>query len=214
VSLYLDSAQPDDARQAFSTGLVKGITTNPGLVAKTGRQALEVIDELCNISTGIVFHQLTERDPAARTREANRMAEIRPGRVGLKIPCTYENLSLAAKLVQSGYIVGITAIFNTAQVYLACQAGAQYILPYVNRSTRLLGDGISLVRQMRAVIEADNSKTQIIAASIKTPDEAISTLLAGAHHLTLPIGLIESMGNHPLSDKAIEEFALAAKGEP
>jgi transaldolase len=213
VSLYLDSAQADDARLAFNTGLVKGITTNPSLVAKTGRPAIEVIEELCNFSIGIVFHQLIEKDPAGRKREAIQIAEIRPGRVGLKIPCTYENLSLAAELVESGYIVGITAIFSTPQVYLACQAGAQYILPYINRSTRLLGDGISLVRQMRAVIEADNSKTQIIAASIKTPDEAISTLLAGAHHLTLPIGLIESMGNHALSNKAIEEFSLAEKGE-
>jgi transaldolase len=110
-----------------------------------------------------------------------------------------------------GYIVGITAIFSTPQVYLACQAGAQYILPYVNRSTRLLGDGISLVQQMRAVINVERSNTQIIAASIKTPEEAISTLLAGAHHLTLPIRLIESMGDHPLSDKAIEDFRLAAK---
>ena len=178
MSLYLDSALVEDARHAFSTGLVKGITTNPSLVAKTGRLAAEVIAELCECSTGIVFHQLTEKAPATRKREAIQIAGIRPGRVGLKIPCTYENLSLAADLVGLGYIVGITAIFNTAQVYLACEAGAQFILPYVNRSTRLLGDGINLVRQMRAVIEADNSNTEIIAASIKTPDEAISTLLA------------------------------------
>jgi transaldolase len=211
VSLYLDSALASEARTAFSTGLVKGITTNPSLVSKTGHPVLEVVAKLCDNSTGIVFHQLTELDPGARRREAIQMAGIRPGRVGLKIPCTYENLSLAAELVESGYIVGITAIFSTPQVYLACEAGAQYILPYVNRSTRLLGDGISMVRQMRAVIDADNSSTQIIAASIKTPDEAISTLLAGAHHLTLPIGLIELMGNHPLSDKTIEEFGLAVK---
>lgn len=134
------------------------------------------------------------------------MAGLRPGRIGLKIPCTYDNLSLAAELVGMGYIVGITAIFSLPQTYLACQAGAQYILPYVNRSTRLLGDGIGLVQQMRAVIDAGNSPTQIIAASIKTPDEAIATLIAGAHHLTIPISLIESMGDHPLSHKTIEEF--------
>jgi transaldolase len=212
VSLYLDSAIVDEARRIFSFGLVKGITTNPGLVAKTGRSAVEVLAELCDVSTGIVFHQLTEHDHVLRKREAIQMAGIRPGRVGLKIPCTYENLSLAAELVGLGYIVGITAIFSTPQVYLACQSGAQYILPYVNRSTRLLGDGISIVRQMRAVIDAESSNIEIIAASIKTLDEAISTLLAGAHHLTLPIALIESMGNHPLSDKAIEEFGLAEKG--
>ena len=212
MSLYLDSAFADDARLAFSTGLVKGITTNPSLVAKTGRPSKEVVAELCDLSTGIVFHQLTKTESTGQKNEAIQMGAIRPGRVGFKVPCTYENLSLAAELVGMGYIIGITAIFSTAQVYLACQAGAQFILPYINRSTRLLGDGISLVRQMRAVIDAEQSNTQIIAASIKTPDEAISTLLAGAHHLTLPISLIETMGNHPLSDKTIEEFGLAVNG--
>ena len=162
--------------------------------------------ELCDVSTGIVFHQITTNTYSDRKSEAIQMAGLRPGRIGLKIPCTYDNLSLAAELVGMGYIVGITAIFSLPQTYLACQAGAQYILPYVNRSTRLLGDGIGLVQQMRAVIDAGNSPTQIIAASIKTPDEAIATLIAGAHHLTIPISLIESMGDHPLSHKTIEEF--------
>ncbi len=211
MSLYLDSALAEDARCAFATGLPKGITTNPSLIAKTGRPAAEVIAELCDLSEGIVFHQLTGKHPEERKSEAIQMAAIRPGRVGLKIPCTYENLSLAAELVSSGYIVGITAIFSPAQVYLACAAGAQFVLPYVNRSTRLLGNGVDLVSQMRAVIDADGSPTQIIAASIKTPDEAINTLLAGAHHLTLPLGLIEQMGNHPLSDQTIVEFGMAGK---
>ncbi len=211
MSLYLDSAFPQEARRAFAAGLVSGVTTNPTLVAQTNRPALEVITQLCDLSTGIVFHQLVEETTAGRKKEAEQMAGIRPGRVGIKIPCTYENLALAAYLVRSGYIVGITAIFNTAQVYLACQAGAQYILPYVNRSTRLLGDGIALVKEMRSVITAECAPTQIIAASIKTPEEAMATLLAGAHHLTLPLKLIESMGKHKLSDQAIEDFRQSSK---
>jgi transaldolase len=207
MSLYLDSAFIEDARRAFKTGLVKGVTTNPKLIAQTNRPAAEVIAELSEISTGTVFHQLTAHTYSDRKSEAISIVGLRPGRVGLKIPCTYENLSLAAELVGMGYIIGITAIFSTQQTYLACQAGAQYILPYVNRSTRLLGDGISLVHQMREVIEAEKVKTQIIAASIKTPEEAISTLLAGAHHLTLPLSLIEMMGDHPLSARTIEEFS-------
>jgi transaldolase len=210
MSLFLDSAFPQDARRAFAAGLVSGITTNPSLMARIKRPPEDVIAELCDLSKGIVFYQLTEESLAGRKKEAERMSAMRGRRIGLKIPCTYENLALAARLVRSGYIVGITAIFSSVQVYLACQAGAQYILPYVNRSTRLLGDGIALVREMRLVIDATESSTQIIAASIKTPEEAISTLLAGAHHLTLPLKLIESMGDHPLSDQSIEEFKLAA----
>lgn len=211
MSLYLDSAFPQEARRAFAAGLVSGITTNPTLMAQTKRPAEEVIAELCDLGKGTVFHQLAEETLAGRKKEAERMSAIRVRRVGLKIPCTYENLALAAKLVSQGYIVGITAIFSTAQVYLACQAGVQYILPYVNRSTRLLGDGSGLVRDMRSVIDAEGASTQIIAASIKTSEEAISTLLAGAHHLTLPLKLIESMGNHKFSDQAIEEFRLTPK---
>ena len=211
MSLYLDSALADDARKAFGTGLVKGITTNPKLIAQAGRPAREVILQLCDLSTGIVFHQLTAETIVGRKEEAEQMANLHPRRIGLKIPCTYENLALASGLANHGYVVGITAIFSPQQVYLACQAGVQYILPYINRSTRLLGDGIALVHQMRAVIDAEGSATQIIAASIKSPDEAVATLLAGAHHLTLPLSLIETMAEHPLSAQAIEEFAQANK---
>jgi transaldolase len=213
MSLYLDSAFPEDARHAFNIGLVSGITTNPSLVAQTNLPVVDVISQLCDVSKGIVFHQLVEDTPTRKWKEAERMASLRPGRVGLKIPCTYKNLAMAAGLVNSGYIVGITSIFSTAQVYLACQAGVQFILPYVDRSTRLLGDGIALVHQMRSVLDAEGVKTNIIAASIKSADEAIATLLAGAHHLTLPLKLIESMGNHALSDQAIEEFRQSIKKE-
>jgi transaldolase len=212
MALFLDSAFAEDARRAFATGLVKGITTNPNLVAKTHQLATEVIPQLCDLSTGIVFHQLTAENLAARRDEAIKMAGLRPGRVGLKIPCTYENLLLAAEVVKSGYMVALTAIFSLSQVYLACQAGAQFVIPYVNRSTRLLGDGIELVRQMRSVIDADGAHTQILAASIKSADEAITALLAGAHHLSLPLALIESMGEHDLSYKAIEGFKAAQNG--
>jgi len=92
-------------------------------------------------------------------------------------------------------------------VYLACQAGVKYILPYVNRSTRLLGDGIELVSQMRAVIDACGSSVEVLAASVKTAQEAVATTLAGAHHLTLPLQVIQAMGDHELSEQAIAEFA-------
>jgi len=210
MTLYLDSALIDDARRAFALGFVDGITTNPTLMAKTGRPTEEVIATLCEICSGTVFHQLTAPTLDERGAEARRFAALRPN-VGLKIPCTPENLGLAARLANDGATVAITAIFSAAQVYLACEAGARYILPYVNRSTRLLGDGLALVREMRAVIDADSAPVEIIAASIKSPEEAVATVLAGAHHLTLPLSVIEAMGTHPLSEQAIEEFAKASQ---
>jgi transaldolase len=209
MTLFLDSALADDARRAGALGFVGGVTTNPTLMAKAARPAEDVIRELCALCPGIIFYQLAAPTLAERETEAHRMANLNPGRVGIKIPCTLENLALAARLSKAGYVVGITAIFSAAQAHLACQAGARYVLPYVNRSTRLLGDGLALVREMRAVIDANRSATEIIAASLKSTDEAVQTVLAGAHHLTLPLAIIEAMGQHPLSEQAIEEFARA-----
>lgn len=209
MTLFLDSALADDARRAGALGFVRGITTNPTLMAKANRPAEDVLGELCAILSGTVFYQLTAPTVAEREAEAHRMANLIPNRVGLKIPCTTENLALAVRLVKAGYTVGITAIFSAAQVYLAAEAGARYVLPYINRSTRLLGDGLALVRQMRAVIDATHAPLEILAASVKTPVEAVDTVLAGAHHLTLPLSVIEAMGQHPLSDDTITEFARA-----
>lgn len=190
-----------------------GATTNPTLVAASGLPAAEVVTALCRLLPGTVFHQLTGETVADREAEAHRFAKLVPGRVGIKIPTTTENLALARRLASEGAIVGMTAIFSAAQVALAAEAGARYVLPYVERSTRLLGDGLALVREMRAVAEAvgrdGGSSIEIIAASIKTPEQAVATLLAGAHHLALPIAVIEAMGEHDLSVATIAEFAKA-----
>lgn len=209
--IFLDSAHPSDARTAYQTQLVSGITTNPALLSQAGDDDASIISKLCDASTGWVFYQLDGPTPESRAATARSIQALRPGRVGLKIPCTRENLTLAAELIQEGATVGITAIFSAAQALLAAEIGAHYILPYVNRSTRLLGDGPGLVRQMRGIIDQSDAPTQIIAASIKSPEEAAETVLAGAHHLTLPLPVIEAMATHELSEQAIAEF-LEARG--
>jgi len=210
MSLFLDSASADDARQAMSLGLVAGITTNPTTMARVSRKPEEVIAELAGICPGIVFYQLTAPRVAEREVEARRVLALRKN-VGLKIPCTTENLALAVRFANEGFTVAMTAVYSAAQCYLACQAGVHFALPYVNRSTRLQGDGLALVEAMREVIEACDSTTEILAASLKTPTEVIESVVAGAHHVTIPLPLILEMGNHPLSDQAIEEFARAVR---
>jgi len=214
MSLLLDSASIDDARQAAGYGFVQGATTNPTLMARASRRPELVITDLCEVLPGRIFYQLTAPNLAEKEAEARRMVAINPDRVGLKIPCTLENLELAFRLARDGLTVGLTAIFSPAQVYLACQTGANYILPYVNRSTRLLGDGYALVETMRGVIEAGNYPVEIIAASVKSPEEAVQTILAGAHHLTLPLAVIQAMGRHPLSEDAIAAFDIDAARIP
>jgi transaldolase len=216
MTLFLDSALVKDAAQAAQFGFVSGITTNPGLIARLlGEKArgrtplqntLEAVTVLCDVFPGVVMAQLTGATLAEREEEARQYLRARPGQIGLKIPSAPENFSLARRFSADGYKVGMTTIFSPGQVYLACEAGAAYIFPYVNRSTRLLGDGIALVRQMRAVVDALGSPALILAASVKTPQEAVDTILAGAHGLTLPLDVLMALGQHPLSEQSIAEF--------
>jgi transaldolase len=209
--LLLDSARADDARRAAALGFVRGATTNPALMAVTGRRAEDVIPQLADILPGTVFHQLTGETPDEREAEAHRFAALRPGRIGIKVPCTTENLGLVARLAADGLTCAVTAIFSPAQAVLAVEAGSGYLIPYVNRTTRLLGDGPALVRELRQVIDALGAPTRIIAASVKSDQEAVAALVAGAHWLTLPLPVLETLGEHPASLAAIEEFRAATQ---
>lgn len=237
VAIYLDSADPDDARQAIGLGFVSGITTNPTLLARVKRPPGQVLRELCHICPGNVFYQLVAPTLSERRKEAERILllneelqqedarafawqrepgqEREPaltllGRVGLKIPACTENMKLVADFATLGLKVAVTAMFSLAQAYLACAAGATYVLPYVNRITRLRGDGIAFVRELAQVCEAVGRGTEVLAASIKSPQEAVQTLLAGAHHVSAPLSILLAMGHDPLSEQAVVDFARVA----
>ncbi|WP_434131080.1 transaldolase family protein [Methylocaldum sp. GT1BB] len=210
MSLFLDSAFPADARQAMALGFVAGITTNPTLMAKVDRKPEDVIAELADICPGPVFYQLTAPTVSEREAEARRFLALRPN-VALKIGMTTENLALAAKFAKEGVKVGMTASYSSAQTYLTCEAGVAYSIAYVNRSTRLQGDGAALVSEMRAVVDACGTPTTILVASLKSASEVVQAVVAGAHHVTIPLPLLLEMGDHPLSDQAIEEFGRAVR---
>ena len=217
MSIYLDSAIPGEARQAFALGYVRGITTNPALLAKVKRPAGEVLRELCSICPGSVFYQVTAPTVAERLAEAEQILRLNDepgqhGKIGIKVPASTENMAVVAALSQRGAKVAVTAMFSLAQAYLACEAGATYVLPYVNRTTRLRGDGIGYVRELVRVCSAVGRGTQVLAASVKSTDEAVQTLLAGAHHISMPLHLLQELGQDPLSDEAVAEFARAMRG--
>lgn len=211
MALFLDSAALKEAQQATELGFVWGATTNPLLMAQTGREPADVIADLCELLPGTVFYQLTAPTPAKREAEGQRIFEIAPAQVGLQLPCTTENLALVARLTDQGITCGVTAVFSAYQAYLACEAGAHYILPYVNRSTRLQGDGSALISAILAVMETADTSAELLATDITTPGEVIETVLAGAHHLSLPLDLILSLGEHPLSQQASAEFDQVTK---
>jgi transaldolase len=212
MALFLDSADVKEAERAMQMGFVAGVTTNPTLVARIGRPAYGVISELCSLCRGPVFHQLTASGLLEMHREADRFHAIAPGRVVMKIPCNLVGLQLTSQL-SDAIPCALTAVFSAAQTYLACEASARYVIPYVNRTTRLCGDGLALVRQMVDIVERADSSTEIMAASLKTPVEVVEAILSGAHHVTIPLQLIEEMAEHKLSALAIEEFAPAVAGQ-
>jgi transaldolase len=210
MSIYLDSANPDDARHAQELGFITSITTNPKIVASVGRPAMELLHELVAIFDGPVWYQVTARTLEGRLDEARKAYAVAPEKVIAKIPITTENMIMVAQLVSEGIPCGVTAVYSPAQVYLAAQAGASYVAPYVNRMTRQLGDGLAVVREMAAILQG--TKTEIVAASLKSVQEVSDVLLAGAHHVTIPLDLILQMGDHELSEQAIEEFDAYAHG--
>jgi len=211
VAFYLDSADINDVKQAMSLGFVAGVTTNPSLVAKTNRPGLEVLKEILSLTSGKVWYQVTADDLAGRASQARQIFALAPERLQVKIGATTENIGLTAQLAKEGIAITVTAVSSAAQAYLAAEADAKYVAPYVNRLTRQLGDGVAILKDCVQVCRG--SETRVIAASLKTPQEVVSVVLAGAHDVTIPLALIQEMGNHPLSDKAIEDFAKTVKGQ-
>jgi transaldolase len=209
MGLFLDSAKIEEVRQAVEFGFLAGVTTNPTIMAKAKGEPKDIIRQICAIAPGPVFYQVTARTVTEREREGREFFGISQEKVVLKIPATSENMALIARLSRD-IPCAATAVYSGHQTLVACEAGARYVIPYVNRATRLLSDGCKLVADMAAVIKATGKPAEILAASIKSADEATQAVLAGANHLTLPLDILLSLGNHPLSDAAIEEFSRAA----
>lgn len=204
MSLYLDSAQISDAKQAMAWGWVRGITTNPTLLARSNQSPTETLAALAQLCTGELYYQLTASTLEGMIREGHKAAELIGSQTVLKIPATPVGFQALAQLAPQ-ISCSVTGIYHPAQAAVASEAGAKYAIAYVNRATRLLGDGIILVAEMAQVLR--NSPTRILAASIKSPDEAAAALQAGAHHLTLPLDQLQALTTHPLSDKTVTEFA-------
>ncbi len=204
MPIYLDSANLDHARAAREIAYVAGITTNPTLIAQEGEPTRARVRKLLALTDGVVFCQLTAATLKERATQAQEAASIAPARVVIKIPARTGNFSLAARLAADGVPVCITAVSSAAQAYLAGQAGAAFVAPYVNRLTHQTGDGLRVVRECRAAVEGTG--TRILGASLKTPVEAVQTVLAGAHDLTLTFAVLTALGDHKLSEAAIADF--------
>lgn len=204
MALLLDSAILQQAQTALQWGWVKGITTNPTILAQSDLSPVVTLEKLALLQPGELYYQLTTSDFDSMIAEGRKAREIIGAETVLKVPATLVGFQVVSHLANE-IPCAVTAIYHASQAAIAAEAGAKYAIAYVNRATRFLGDGNQLVREMSQVLQG--SPTEILAASIKSPDEAAGALQAGAHHLTLPFTMLQAIATHELSEKTVAEFA-------
>jgi transaldolase len=209
MGIYVDTAIIVEAEVASKFGWIAGITTNPTLLAKSDLPPDITLKQLAQVTSGEVYYQLTASDFDGMVAEGNAAFELIGRQTVLKVPATLAGFQAVAHLSAEIHCA-VTAIYSAAQAAVSAEAGAKYAIAYVNRATRLLGDGFALVQDMASVLK--NSNTEILAASIKSPEEAVKTLLAGAHHLTLPLDVLKAIAVHELSQQTVDEFAKNGRG--
>lgn len=207
--LYLDSAQIADAQAIQRFPWIKGITTNPTLLAQSELSPERTLERLARLTPGELYYQLLSEDVDGMIREGEQAAHLIGEKLVLKIPAVPAGF-VALAYLSPQIACSVTAIYHPSQALIAAEGGAKYAIAYVNRATRLLGDGCALVRSMAQILQG--SATTILAASIKSPDEAIAAIAAGAHHLTLPLPLLLALTHHDLSQQTMKEFNAQGKG--
>jgi transaldolase len=209
MALYLDSAIAAEAEIVKYWGWVKGITTNPTLLAQANTPPATTLKTLVSLTSGPVYYQLLASDQEEMIAEGRKAFEIIGSQTILKIPATPLGFEVVATL-SSEITCSVTGIYSPAQAAVAKEAGAKIAIAYVNRAERLLGDGIALVRDMSSILKG--SDVEILAASIKSPAEAAASLQAGANHLTLPLTMLQAIATHEFSHQTVIDFAAGGIG--
>jgi transaldolase len=208
MAIFIDSALITEVEAAKSLGWVRGVTTNPLLLAKTDRDAKTVLSELARIEIGPLFYQLVSPTLDGMHAEMVQAAKLVGPALVLKVPPSQVGFQFVSQGLD--YPCCVTAVYSPAQALIAREAGASYVAVYVNRATRLMGDGTQLVRCVAEILTS--SSTEIIAASVKSSEEACASLAAGAHHLTLPYEVLTGLITHPLSEQTMAEFQANGVG--
>ena len=207
MKVFIDTANVDEIRKANDMGIICGVTTNPSLIAKEGRDFNEVIKEITSIVDGPISGEVkaTTVDAKGMIEEGRQIAAIHPNMV-VKIPMTVEGLKAVKVLSAEGIKTNVTLIFSANQAILAANAGATYVSPFLGRLDDISQPGINLIRDIAKIFEIYNYKTEIIAASVRNPIHVTDCALAGADIATIPYSVIEQMTKHPLTEQGIEKF--------
>ncbi len=207
MKFFIDTANVEDIKKANDMGVICGVTTNPSLIAKEGRDFNEVIKEITSIVDGPISGEVkaTTVDAEGMIKEGREIAAIHPNMV-VKIPMTVEGLKAVKVLAAEGIKTNVTLIFSANQALLAARAGATYVSPFLGRLDDISTPGIDLIRTIADIFAIYDLDTEIIAASVRNPIHITDCALAGAHIATVPYSVIEQCTKHPLTDQGIEKF--------
>ena len=207
MKLFVDTAKVEDIRKANDMGVICGVTTNPSLIAKEGRDFNEVIREIASIVDGPISGEVkaTTVDAEGMIKEGREIAAIHPNMV-VKIPMTIEGLKAVKVLAREGIKTNVTLIFSANQALLAARAGAAYVSPFLGRLDDISVRGVDLIREIAEMFQVCGIETEIIAASVRNPIHVTDCALAGADIATVPYAVIEQMTKHPLTDAGIKKF--------
>ena len=205
MKLFIDTANTAHIREADSWGVICGVTTNPSLIAKEGRDFAEVVREITEIVDGPVSAEVIDTRHEGMVREARSLAAIHPN-VVIKIPMTAEGLKAVKILAAEGIKTNVTLVFSSVQALLAARAGASFVSPFLGRLDDIGMDGMRLIEEIAEIFEIHRIPTEIIAASIRHPIHVVSAARLGAHIATIPFATLEQMLKHPLTDSGIAKF--------
>ena len=205
MRFFVDTAEIDAIAELNDLGMVDGVTTNPSLIMKSGRDILEVTKEICALVDGPVSAEVVATEAEAMIAEGRKLAEIAEN-IAVKVPLTWDGLKACKVLSDEGRMVNVTLCFSANQALLAAKAGATFISPFIGRLDDINIDGMELIADIRTIYDNYGFDTQILAASIRTVNHVTEAARIGADVMTAPPAVIKAMANHPLTDKGLDAF--------
>ncbi|MCI5101208.1 fructose-6-phosphate aldolase [Phaeobacter italicus] len=210
MKFFVDTAEIDAIAELNALGMVDGVTTNPSLIKKSGRDIIEVTKEICDLVDGPVSAEVTATDAGTMIAEGRKLLEIAEN-IAVKVPLTWDGLKACKTLTDDGHMVNVTLCFSANQALLAAKAGATFISPFIGRLDDINLDGMDLIEDIRTVYDNYGFETEILAASIRNANHVLESARIGADVITAPPAVIKSMINHPLTDKGLDAFLADIK---
>ncbi|MEL6563312.1 MAG: fructose-6-phosphate aldolase [Pseudomonadota bacterium] len=213
MKFFVDTAEIDAIAELNETGMVDGVTTNPSLILKSGRDILEVTKEICDLVDGPVSAEVVATDADDMIAEGRKLAEIAEN-IAVKLPLTWDGLKACKTLTGEGKMVNVTLCFSANQALLAAKAGASFISPFIGRLDDMSIDGLELIEDIRTIYDNYDFTTEILAASIRSVNHVQDCAKIGADVMTAPPDVIKKLAGHPLTDKGLDQFLKdAAKAD-